>query len=93
MDEQNKTGPDGTSDHVNHTEPAAPAVSTRRTFLGDVGRKTVYITPVVWTLTAQQALAGGSNPSANPSCVPNGELCFDDSDCCSNNCALGTCEE
>jgi len=93
MDERSLTEPKESDAAVDSTAPRAASVSTRRTFLGVVGRKTVYITPVVWTLTAQQALAAGSNPSANPSCVPNGELCDDNSDCCSNNCVAGTCEE
>jgi hypothetical protein len=56
-----------------------------------VGTKGVFIVPVVWTLTAQQAQAAGSNPSANPSCIGDGEPCVLDSDCCSGECSFGFC--
>jgi hypothetical protein len=72
----------------------ADSGATRRGFLGDIGKKTAYITPVVLTLTAQRALALGSHPSANPSaeCLDTGELCEDDPDCCSGQCTGGVCE-
>ena len=92
MNERGKSKRDVPTDPVDRGD-RVPGTATRRTFLSNVGRKAIYITPVLWTLTAQQALAVGSNPSANPSCIPNGELCDDDADCCSNNCVVGTCEE
>ena len=70
--------------------PNPAPVRTRRRFLGSVGKKAVFIAPIVWTLTARQARAAGSNPSS-PSCVANGGVCADDSDCCSGNCPAGTC--
>ena len=66
--------------------------ATRRDFLGRVGKRAAFIVPVVWTLTAQDAQAAGSNPSASPSCVPHGGLCAMDSDCCSGNCTGNECD-
>jgi hypothetical protein len=40
-----------------------------------LGVRAAYIAPFVWTLTAQQAAAAGSNPSALPSCLEDGKLC------------------
>jgi hypothetical protein len=56
-----------------------------------LGVRAAYIAPFVWTLTAQQAAAAGSNPSALPSCLEDGKLCGTDSDCCSGNCLGGFC--
>jgi hypothetical protein len=73
---------------------ASPMVPARRAFLGDAVRKAAFAMPVIWTLTAQQARAAGSNPSGNPSgpaCMDDGELCTMDSDCCSGNCIAGIC--
>ncbi len=64
---------------------------TRRDVLRQ-GRKLAYVVPVVMTLSAQEALAAPSNPSATPSsCVDSGEACFSDSDCCSGECNVGFC--
>ena len=65
--------------------------TTRRAFLGRTGTKAAFIVPAVWTLTAQQAMAAGSNASANPSCLEAAEPCILDADCCSNMCMVGMC--
>ncbi len=54
----------------------APA-TTRRGFVHEVGKKALYITPVMLTLTASQAMAIGS-----PSCKPVGSPCTVPGDCC-----------
>jgi len=58
------------------------AQATRRAFLGAVGKKALYVTPIVMTLTAQQARAA-STPS---SCTSTGEACTEDTDCCTTHC-------
>ena len=63
--------------------------TTRRSFLKNVGKKALYVTPVVMTLTAQEACAAAS-PSF-VSCGPAGDPCVVDTDCCSNNCMMGMC--
>jgi hypothetical protein len=80
--------PDGAAFSDGRTGRAA--ATTRRSFLKRLGRKAVYVTPVVMTLTAQQSRAAAS-PS-NPSCVPAGGLCSDDTDCCSGTCKQGVCQ-
>lgn len=65
--------------------------TTRRRFLGGAGKKAAFVVPVVWTLSAPKAMAAGSNPSANPSCATDGEICVTNTDCCSNVCAFGQC--
>jgi hypothetical protein len=60
----------------------APRRAARRTFLRDVGKRAIYVAPVVVALTASQAQAAPS-----PSCVPSGGACEQDSDCCSNRCS------
>jgi hypothetical protein len=68
-------------------KPAAAAGArpiNRREFLRGVSKRAVYVAPLIATLTASQAQA---KPS--PSCVPSGEHCSQDSDCCSLNCADG----
>jgi hypothetical protein len=79
------------------TDPARLAQSastdrrlSRRSFLA-LGRKAPFVVPVIYTLTAEQALAAGSAPSGPPSCLANGELCGTDTDCCSGNCLGGFC--
>ena len=76
------------------TDATAAATTSRRGFLGDVGKKAAYVTPIVLTLTARQAVALGSNPSDTPSaaCLDPGELCGTDEDCCSGKCTGGVCE-
>jgi hypothetical protein len=69
---------------------AAPSLSRRRLLCW--GKRAAFVVPVVWTLTASQALAAGSNPSATPSCLGTGELCSTDSDCCSGKCKKGVCK-
>jgi hypothetical protein len=60
-------------------------------FLGGVVKKAAFAVPVVWTLSAQQAFAAGSKPSANPSCLDAGEPCTLDAECCSESCQMGFC--
>ncbi len=87
--EHKSLAPDGaTSSEGQGGEP--PAITTRRSFLTRVGTKALYLTPVVMTLTAQQARAQAS-PS-NPSCAQTGSLCSDDADCCSGKCKQGVCQ-
>ena len=50
---------DHTKDQESPPDPDRPT-TTRRAFLGGSGRKALYVTPVVLTLTAQHALAGAS---------------------------------
>jgi hypothetical protein len=73
----------------------APAYP-RRSFMIRFGKKAAWVAPVVVTLAAQPAFAGGSNPSGNPSapaeCSDAGELCSVNSDCCSSNCQFGICQ-
>ena len=65
------------------------AQATRRAFLGAVGKKALYVTPVVMTLTAQQARA-----TSAVSCGSVDTPCTTDEDCCTTNCAAGpmTCK-
>jgi hypothetical protein len=63
----------------------AERATTRRTFLRDVGKRAVYVAPVIVALTASQAQA-----AASPSCLPSGTYCELDSDCCSGNCSGGS---
>ncbi len=76
------------------TGAKAADTTSRRSFLGDVGKKAAYVTPIVLTLTARQAVALGSNPSDTPSagCLEAGSLCGADGDCCSGKCTGGVCE-
>ena len=84
--------PDKPNAAANPPGDRGAAQATRRAFLGAVGKKALYVTPVVMTLTAQQAMAAGSNASANPpSCAGAGEACVIDTDCCSNMCIAGMC--
>ncbi|MCH7701290.1 MAG: nucleotidyltransferase family protein [Planctomycetes bacterium] len=69
------------------TGGAEPALASRRRFLSGVSKKALYLTPVVMTLTAQQA---GAAPS--PSCLPSGATCTFDEDCCSDDCVSGMCQ-
>jgi len=69
---------------------SADARPTRRRFLR-VGKKAAFVVPAVWTLSAQTAMAGTSNPSGGPSCAGAGEICVTNTDCCSNTCAFGRC--
>ncbi len=77
--------------HEPNIEPqrsAAPPTGTgRRAFMADVGRKAIYITPIVLTLTARPAVASPHSAS----CKPPGGSCRINSDCCSNNCDTNVC--
>jgi len=55
--------------------------TTRRTFLGNVGKKALYVTPVVLTLSASEARAASPSP-----CLPIGSPCAVNEDCCSTIC-------
>ncbi len=69
--------------------PAAPLPvgGSRRDFMTGVGKKALYITPVLLTLSAAQAIA---SPHA-ASCKTLGGSCSTNSDCCSNSCDTGIC--
>lgn len=55
--------------------------TTRRGFLGSVGRKALYVAPVILTLSASETALAGS-----PYCLPSGAACTIDSECCSGDC-------
>ncbi len=57
-----------------------------------LGTKLAYVVPTVMTLSAQEAFAAGSVVSAEVSCVPPGEFCETDADCCSGDCDTGVCQ-
>jgi hypothetical protein len=57
------------------------ATTTRRSFVKSVGKKALYVTPVVVTLTANEAHA--ASPA---SCIQYGSPCTVHEDCCSLNC-------
>lgn len=58
---------------------------TRRSFLASAGMKAAFVMPVVWSLTAEPAMAvsGGT-------CSPGGAPCAVDADCCSLDCNVGS---
>ena len=68
-------------------EAGTPTSTSRREFLADVGRKAIYVTPVLLTLSAGHATA---SPHA-ASCKPLAGSCTTNNDCCSNNCDTGLC--
>ena len=90
----------GTPDECD-TEPRsgfgnAKPGSTRRSFLKDIGKKALYVTPVVMTLTAQAARA----QVGTGSCIPEGSDCIEGEDwqCCDfidmmGNPQTGTCTD
>jgi len=59
----------------------------RREFLVKVGRKAVYLPPLVLSLSATPAFASPHSAS----CKPLGGSCDSNDDCCSNNCNSGVC--
>ena len=77
------------TDHgTEHDEgpPEGAAIGrSRRSFLAFAGRKAAFVVPVVWSLTAEPAMAvsGGT-------CSPNGNACAVNADCCSLNCDGGS---
>jgi len=83
-----KSGPEAAS---STSDEGLRSATTRRGFLGGAGKKAAFVVPVVWTMSAQKTMAGGSNPSANPSCATGDEICVTNTDCCSNVCAFGRC--
>jgi hypothetical protein len=78
-------GDDAPGLEASSEEAEAAAGTSRRTFLGNVGKRAAFVVPIVMTLTAEQARAA-------PSCAPNGAACTSDSDCCSNKCTAMSCE-
>lgn len=77
------------TDHGTEREESPPEGAaigrTRRSFLASAGKKAAFVMPVVWSLTAEPAMAvsGGT-------CSPGGNACAVDADCCSLNCNGGT---
>ena len=67
---------DGHSEHVDSDRERSG--STRRSFLKDVGKKALNVTPVVMTLCAERAQASATQPS----CGFAGSPCASDDDCC-----------
>ena len=78
-DRENQRAQAGSTGGVEPSGRADPApATTRRRFVQDVGKKALYITPVVLTLTAAEAL--GAPGSGN--CYQLGSACTAASDCC-----------
>ena len=69
---------DGSSEHEDSDRERSG--STRRLFLKDVGKKALYVTPVIVTLSAQRAQASATQPSL--ACGVVGSPCTTDDDCC-----------
>lgn len=76
------------ADPQDHADSRAPVTrvdakpkGTRRDFLGSVGKKALYVAPVILTLSASQTALAGS-----PYCLPSGAACTTDSECCSGDC-------
>jgi hypothetical protein len=65
--------------------------TTRRAFLGNVGRKAAFAIPVILSLTAQEAQAAPSGAATGSSTAAAGESCWFDSDCQSALCTGGVC--
>ena len=79
VDRENQRAQAESTAGVEQSGRADPApATTRRRFVQDVGKKALYITPVVMTLTAAEAL--GAPGSGN--CYQLGSPCTADSDCC-----------
>ncbi|MCP4591257.1 MAG: hypothetical protein GY842_10955 [bacterium] len=82
MEESSESGINTADGADVDTRAEGPPRTTRRAFLNAVGRKAVYATPVLLTLTATPAMATGHAAS----CSPAGSPCSVDHDCCSDNC-------
>jgi len=70
--------------------------STRRAFLGGAGKKALYLTPVVLTLTARQAAAASGYPCGSNYVNTVGSPCATDGslrDCCPAGPNPLTCDE
>lgn len=85
MNEQGKPQGDTPGQPSSSADAAGDGLSSRRAFLAGVGRKTVYVTPVLLTLTATPAMASGFSAS----CKPKGQACTRNLSCCSNDCDTG----
>jgi hypothetical protein len=70
-------------------EGREPALATRRTFLSSVGKKALYLTPVMMTLAASPAFASGIPSGQASGCVAIGDPCSADGDCCTLHCMSG----
>ena len=74
------------NEHFEHVDSERErSGSTRRSFLKDVGKKAVYVTPVVMTLSAERAQASATQPS----CGIEGSPCTTEDDCCVGCCSNG----
>ena len=75
---------------IDHADKRSDLQPSRREALRR-GAKLAYVAPTVISLSARQAFATASNPSGL--CLPSGEICEIDDDCCSAVCDLGVCEQ
>jgi hypothetical protein len=64
--------------------------ATRRDVIRQ-GAKLAYLTPIVFSLSAQQALAASIPSGMCSTGQQTGEPCFTDTDCCSGKCDFGVC--
>lgn len=87
-----KSGAERTSNHDNAKGRVTPDAryETRREVLRK-GAKLAYLTPVVLSLSAQQALAASLPSGMCSTAQQTGEPCFTDTDCCSGKCDFGAC--
>ena len=89
--------PNSVEQTANHSPPEQPAdevnAPTRRRFLREVGQKARYVAPLILTLavTSQRVCASEAGPA--PSCIPSGEACAQNSDCCSDRCDVGVSDK
>ena len=67
----------------------APNADSRRDVLREVGKKELYVMPVMLVLAAMPEPAWASAP-ASATCVVSGGACVGDTDCCSLSCHPGT---
>lgn len=62
---------------------------SRRDVLREVGKKVLYVMPVMLVLAAMPEQAWASAP-ASATCIVSGGPCAGDNDCCSLSCNPGT---
>ena len=86
----------GRSNPSRAAHAAAPArgksaLTSRRDVLRQ-GARLAYVTPIVLSLSAQQALAGSIPSGMCSTGQHTGQPCFTDTDCCSGKCDFGVCD-